>query len=39
MVYEFGKILSPKITSGKLHVIRLYETDYNVVEYRGEAQS
>lgn len=39
MVYQFWKILSPKITSGKLHAIRLYETDNNFVEYRGETQS
>lgn len=32
----FWKILSRAITEGKLYSIRLYESDNNVVEYRGE---
>jgi len=32
----FWKILAPKITSGTLQSIRLYESDNNIVEYRGE---
>jgi 6-pyruvoyltetrahydropterin/6-carboxytetrahydropterin synthase len=31
----FWKILDPKITEGKLHSIRLYESENNIVEYRG----
>jgi 6-pyruvoyltetrahydropterin/6-carboxytetrahydropterin synthase len=31
----FWKILSPKITSGKLYAIRLLESENNIVEYRG----
>jgi 6-pyruvoyltetrahydropterin/6-carboxytetrahydropterin synthase len=30
------KVLQPKITEGKLHSVRLHETENNVVEYRGE---
>ena len=30
------KVLEPKIAEGKLHSIRLHETENNVVEYRGE---
>lgn len=33
---EFWKILSKKITEGKLYSIKLYESDNNFVEYRGE---
>lgn len=36
MVMAFWKILEPKITEGKLHAIRLYESENNLVEYRGE---
>jgi 6-pyruvoyltetrahydropterin/6-carboxytetrahydropterin synthase len=32
----FWKILAPKITEGKLHSIRLYESENNIVEYRGD---
>ena len=32
----FWKILAPKITEGKLYAIRLYESENNIVEYRGE---
>ena len=32
----FWKILAPKITEGKLRSIRLYESENNIVEYRGE---
>ena len=31
----FWNILSPKITSGKLYSIRIYETPNNFAEYRG----
>ncbi len=31
----FWKILSPKITEGELYSIKLYESENNVVEYRG----
>lgn len=36
MAIEFWKILSRKITEGKLYSIRLYESGNNFVEYRGE---
>jgi 6-pyruvoyltetrahydropterin/6-carboxytetrahydropterin synthase len=32
----FWKILVPRITSGRLHAIRLCESENNIVEYRGE---
>jgi 6-pyruvoyltetrahydropterin/6-carboxytetrahydropterin synthase len=32
----FWKILEPKITSGALHSVRLFESDNNYVEYFGE---
>ena len=32
----FWNILLPKITNGRLHAIRLYESENNIVEYRGE---
>jgi len=32
----FWKILEPKIPHGKLYSIKLYESDNNLVEYRGE---
>ncbi len=32
----FWTILDPKITEGRLYSIRLYESEHNVVEYRGE---
>lgn len=32
----FWQILEPKITEGSLHSIRVYESDNNFVEYRGE---
>ncbi len=35
MAIAFWKILSPKITEGKLHSIRLFESANNFVEYRG----
>jgi len=31
----FWKILAPKITEGKLYSIKLYESENNIVEYRG----
>jgi 6-pyruvoyltetrahydropterin/6-carboxytetrahydropterin synthase len=36
MAIAFWKILDPKITEGRLHAIRLYESVNNFVEYRGE---
>lgn len=33
---EFWRILTPKITEGRLYSIKLHETENNVVEYRGE---
>lgn len=35
MAIEFWKILEPKIREGKLHSIKLFESENNVVEYRG----
>ena len=32
----FWKVLQPKIVQGKLHSIKLFESDNNFVEYRGE---
>lgn len=32
----FWQLLEPKITDGKLYSIRLFESDNNFVEYRGE---
>ena len=32
----FWTVLAPKIPGGTLHLIRLRETENNVVEYRGE---
>jgi 6-pyruvoyltetrahydropterin/6-carboxytetrahydropterin synthase len=36
MAIAFWKILAPKIPSGKLYSIKLYESANNLVEYRGE---
>jgi 6-pyruvoyltetrahydropterin/6-carboxytetrahydropterin synthase len=36
MAIAFWKILAPKIPSGTLHSIKLYESANNLVEYRGE---
>jgi 6-pyruvoyltetrahydropterin/6-carboxytetrahydropterin synthase len=36
MAIAFWKILAPKITGGRLHAIRLYESENNFVEYTGE---
>ncbi len=36
MAVVFWKILKPKITEGRLHSIRVYESENNFVEYRGE---
>jgi 6-pyruvoyltetrahydropterin/6-carboxytetrahydropterin synthase len=36
MAIAFWEILDRKITQGKLHSIRVYESDNNFVEYRGE---
>jgi 6-pyruvoyltetrahydropterin/6-carboxytetrahydropterin synthase len=36
IAYSFWQILKPKIGNAKLSSIRLYETENNVVEYRGE---
>jgi 6-pyruvoyltetrahydropterin/6-carboxytetrahydropterin synthase len=33
---KFWEILFPKIRSGKLYSIKLYESDKNSVEYKGE---
>lgn len=32
----FWQILAPKITEGKLHSLKVYESDNNFVEYHGE---
>jgi len=32
----FWQILAPKISEGKLHSIKVYESDNNFVEYHGE---
>ena len=32
----FWQILEPKVKDGKLHSIRVYESDNNFVEYKGE---
>jgi 6-pyruvoyltetrahydropterin/6-carboxytetrahydropterin synthase len=32
----FWQLLEPRITEGKLHSIRVFESDNNFVEYRGE---
>ena len=36
MAVAFWKILEPKIPHGRLYSIKLYESDNNLVEYRGE---
>ncbi len=36
MAVAFWKVLAPKIPSGKLYAIKLYESENNLVEYRGE---
>jgi 6-pyruvoyltetrahydropterin/6-carboxytetrahydropterin synthase len=36
MAVAFWKILEPKIHGGKLYSIKLYESNNNFVEYRGE---
>lgn len=36
MAIAFWNILKPKIQGGTLHSIKLYESDNNFVEYRGE---
>jgi 6-pyruvoyltetrahydropterin/6-carboxytetrahydropterin synthase len=36
MAIAFWKILQPKITEGRLHSIRLFESGNNFVEYKGE---
>lgn len=36
MVYVFWKELEGEITEGKLHKLKLYETDSSFVEYYGE---
>jgi 6-pyruvoyltetrahydropterin/6-carboxytetrahydropterin synthase len=36
MAVAFWKILAPHITQGRLYSIKLYESDNNLVEYRGE---
>ena len=35
MAMAFWKVLDPKIKEGKLHSIRLYESESNFVEFRG----
>ena len=32
----FWQILEPKVTEGKLHSIKIFESDNNFVEYKGE---
>jgi 6-pyruvoyltetrahydropterin/6-carboxytetrahydropterin synthase len=36
LAISFWKILSPKIAEGRLFSIRVYESEKNYVEYRGE---
>ncbi len=36
MAVAFWKVLESKIPNGKLYSIKLYESDNNLVEYRGE---
>jgi len=36
MAVAFWKVLAPRIPSGRLYSITLYESDNNLVEYRGE---
>ena len=36
MAIAFWRILEPKIREGKLYSIRLFESEQNFVEYRGE---
>jgi len=36
MAIAFWKILAPKIPAGRLHRLRVYESDNNFVEYSGE---
>jgi len=36
LAIAFWRILCPKITEGKLYSIRVYESEKNYVEYRGE---
>ena len=36
MAVAFWKVLAPKIPLGKLTAIKLYESENNLVEYRGE---
>jgi 6-pyruvoyltetrahydropterin/6-carboxytetrahydropterin synthase len=36
LAISFWKILRPKITEGRLFSIRVYESEKNYVEYRGE---
>ncbi len=38
IVVAFWKVLAPRIPSGRLHSLRLQETENNSVEYRGEAE-
>lgn len=36
LVVAFWNVLKPKITDGELFKIKLYETEYNCIEYFGE---
>jgi 6-pyruvoyltetrahydropterin/6-carboxytetrahydropterin synthase len=36
LAISFWKILRPKITEGRLYSVRVYESEKNYVEYRGE---
>lgn len=36
LAIAFWRILCPRITEGKLYSIRVYESEKNYVEYRGE---
>lgn len=36
LAVAFWNILQPKIVGGRLHSIRIHETENNTVEYRGE---
>ena len=38
LAIKFWEILEPKINKGRLHEIKLYESERNYVVYRGERQ-
>ena len=39
LAIKFWEILEPKITKGRLHEIKLYESERNYVVYRGTSES